>query len=125
MTAQETPQATAIIIINIIVIKTFLTNNHKSILTTDRILNIIIIDHLIFLEKETTTLKTEEKIILSHISHIGITHNIQIDNFKTTKALHQNIKEKPKKYNLQMKQAPTLQLLKIQKLQNFNYSYTL
>ena len=125
MTAQEIPQATAIKIIKIIVIETTLTINHKTILTTDRILNIIIIDHLIFLEKETTTLKTEQEIIFTHNSHIGIIHNIQIDDSKTTETLHQNIKEKPRKYNLQMKQAPTLQLLEIQKLQNFNYSYTL
>ena len=50
------------------------------------------------LEIETTTIKTDQQIILNHC--IGTTHNNQIDKIKTTEVVNQNIKDKSIKYKL-------------------------
>ena len=84
MIAQETIQTTAI--------------DHETIKTIDRKLIVITKDPMKILEIETTTIKTEQQIILNHC--IGTTHNNQIDKIKATEVVNQNIKDKSIKYKL-------------------------
>ena len=74
MTAQEVLQTTAIETFQIIVVGITLLMDHKTILTIDRIMKIIITDPLIILELETTTIKSDQENFFSH--RVEITHNI-------------------------------------------------
>ena len=66
------------------------------------------IDQVIILEIEITTIRTDQERILSH--HIEINFNFEINKIKIIEAEHQNIKYKLIKLNLQMKQIETLQV---------------
>ena len=92
MTGQEVLQTTAIETIQIIVVGITLLIDHKTILTIDHIIKFIITDPVITLEIETTTIKTEQEIFLSH--RVEITHNISTNKIKTTEVVHQKIKDK-------------------------------
>ena len=58
---------------------------------------------MIFLEPVTTPIKTDQKYISSHC------YENYTNKIKTTEEVHQNIKNKSIKYNVQIKQAQTLQ----------------
>ena len=77
-----------------------------------------LIDSVITLETETTTTKTDQEAILNHL--IEKILNFQTRKIKTLEAVHQRTKNKRIKKNLQMKQIRTLQVLPIQKLQNYS-----
>ena len=72
----------------------------QTILTKDRIIFVIIIDPLIFLEKETKTIKTDQESVLSH--HIETLHSIKTNKIQTTEEEHRTSKDKLIKYNLQI-----------------------
>ena len=59
MAAEEIFQTTAIEIIYLIVIETTTIIDHKTALTTDRIITNTSVNLVIFLERETTTIKTD------------------------------------------------------------------
>ena len=92
MTVQEILQANAIKIFQIIIAETTLTTDHNTILTIERIIRIIMVDHVIILEIESTPIKTDHEINFSH--RIETNHNIQIYKIKTTEVVHQNINDK-------------------------------
>ena len=92
VTVQEILQATAIKIIQIIVTETTLTTDHNTVLTVERVIRIIMVDHVIILEKESTPIKTDHEIIFSQ--RIETNHSIQIYKIKTTEIVHQNIIDK-------------------------------
>ena len=73
------------------------------------------VDPVITLEKKTTRTKIDQKTILNH--HIKMILSFQTHK-KSINAVHQNIKDKIIKYNLQIKQTQTLQISTIRKLQN-------
>ena len=76
---------------------------HKPILTKDQIIIFIWINLVIILELVTTPIKIDQKYISDHRIEI------YTNKIKTTEEVHQNIKNKSIKYNLQIKQAQTLQ----------------
>ena len=92
MTAQKVLQTTAIETFQIIVVGITLLIDHKTILTIDRIMKIIITDPVIIQEIETTTIKTDQENFFGH--SVEITHNISTNKIKTTEVVHQKIKDK-------------------------------
>ena len=71
-------------------------------------------------ENKTTTTQTDtpKETTLSH--HVEITFDIQIQKAKTTQVIHQNIKDKLIKYNLQKKFNQILTVLTKQRTQNYS-----
>ena len=67
--------------------------DHKTTPTVDDIIKIIMIDQVIILEVETTTIRTDQEIILCH--HIEIVFNFEINKVKIIEAVH---KLKPSRY---------------------------
>ena len=116
-TETETTEITKTETTQIIEIETIRITDHKNIHTKDHKKNVII-HPVITLELETTTIRTEQETFLNH--RIETIHNCRTHKIKAIEALHQNIKNKLSKYNLQMMQIQTLQVSTKQKLQNYN-----
>ena len=123
MTVQETLQI--IEIENIQSIKFDITQfrDDKKNQTTDQKIKNLIIDPVIILEKETLTIKTDQKNYLSQ--HIELLLNIQTSKTKTKEKVLGNIKVKSTENNFQMKQAQICQLLTIQKVRTIIRPHTL
>ena len=98
------------------------TIDHRTVLTADHRITIIIMEPVKFLEKESIVIKTDQKTTLNHL--IEIIHNIQIDRTKTIKVVYLNINDKSIMYNLQTKLPQTHQELITQKCRKYNEAYT-
>ena len=93
MTFQETIKVKSILTIEIKTVQTFETEfiriiDHKTIPTIERIIINKIIDPVIILQLETTTIQTDQNTILNH--HIEIIPSFQIHKIKTIEAVRKS-----------------------------------
>ena len=103
-TETETTQTTETETTQIMEIETIRLIDHSITQTEDQFIIIIRTDPVITLEKEATINRTDQELILNH--RIAIILNFQTHKNKI-------------KYHLQMEQNQTLQILTIQKPQNY------
>ena len=118
MTVQIVLQTTESEAIQIVKIETIRLLDHKNSTTIDHNKIIVLVDPVIFLGLEATTIGTDQEISLNHQNKIIL--NFQTHKVKTVEAVHQNTKHKLIKNNLQRRQIRTFQVSTIQKLRNYS-----